>query len=68
MARKVIPVSRFLKNNYFEMLKTKSEPIVCSICLEDVLNCKNCYCLLACGHNFHFQCVSNETRCPVCRE
>lgn len=71
MARKVIvPVSQFLKNTYFDLLKNAppTAPIVCSICLDDLMNCKNCFCLLNCGHNFHIQCVSNQARCPVCRE
>lgn len=59
-------VKDFLKNNYFDMLKEKKEKIECSICLEEI-DCKNCFCLLTCGHSYHLGCVLKCHKCPICR-
>jgi len=56
----------FLKNNYFDMLKEKKEKIECSICLEEI-DCKNCFCLLTCGHSYHLGCILKCHNCPICR-
>jgi len=56
----------FLKNNYFDMLKEKRETIECSICLEEI-DCKNCFCLLTCGHSYHLACILKCHNCPICR-
>ncbi len=64
------PVSDFLKNNYFEMLKKNNEntKIECPVCFEEI-DCKHCFCLLNCGHYLHlhewFKIPSRK--CPICR-
>lgn len=67
--KKSIPVSSFLKCQYFELMKQTNNTLECSICLTDVLNCKNCMCLLSCGHAFHFECITqtSTSNCPMCR-
>ena len=62
----VRPVKSFLKNQVWELLKEKQKEIECSICLEGI-DCKNCYCLLTCGHSFNLCCIVGQTRCPLCR-
>ena len=51
------PVKDFLKNNYWELLE-------CSICLNEV-DCKNCFCLMDCGHSFHLCCILKCKNCPL---
>jgi hypothetical protein len=59
-------VKPFLKNNYFDMLKKNGERIECSICMDEI-DCKNCFCLLTCGHYFHLYETLRCDSCPVCR-
>ena len=62
------PVSNHLTKEYYEMMKTLAKPMECSICLE-AIDCKNCFCLLICGHSFHYNCISRvkPSKCPICR-
>lgn len=62
----VFPVKTFLKNQVWDLLKQQNKECECSICLETI-DCKNCYCLLSCGHSFHLCCIVGQTRCPLCR-
>ena len=63
-------VRPYLSNQYFEMCKATNKEMTCAICLDDVLDCKRCFCLLICGHAFHSTCylMSSGDLCPVCRE
>jgi hypothetical protein len=61
------PVSHFLANEWFRVKKTLNEPLECSICLNDI-DCKNCICLLMCGHAYHIGCIHQQTFCPLCRQ
>lgn len=53
----------------FEEEKKKSEPVICSICLETFSYCKG---TLNCSHYFHIKCIKELTKtsnhCPLCRE
>jgi len=62
----VFPVKTFLKNQVWDLLEQQNKECECSICLETI-KCKNCYCLLTCGHSFHMCCIIGQTRCPLCR-
>ena len=62
----VRPVKDFLKNEYWDLKKFKNEILECAICLNNI-DCKNCYCLLSCGHGFHISCVIRTDKCPLCR-
>lgn len=64
--KKLQQVSLFLKNKYFDLSKSNNITLNCSICLEDI-DCKHCFSLLSCGHPFHFQCIAEQTVCPLCR-
>ena len=66
---KDILASRFLTNQLFEM-KQKCEIVEdCSICLETI-NTLNEFCLLQCGHAFHYRCFieQDDLMCAVCRQ
>ena len=56
----------YLKNNYYNLLKEKGEKIECAVCMEEI-DCKNCFCLLTCGHYFHLHEVLKCNTCPLCR-
>ena len=60
-------VADFLKNNHYEMMKELKKSQECSICMEDMMCCKNCYTLLNCGHSFHLCCIIKCSTCPLCR-
>jgi len=60
------PVSRFLSQEVFKMKNQLNEELSCSICLESIC-CDKCYCLLLCGHGFHFVCISSQNICALCR-
>ena len=60
------PVKDFLKNTFYDMLKEKNEKIECPICYEEI-DCRNCFCLLNCGHYLHLHEVLRCNTCPVCR-
>lgn len=68
MAPKLKPVLPYLKNKYYKLLKDSGANEECVICLTDVLGCVNCLCILSCGHMFHFQCLTDLTACPLCRQ
>ena len=60
---------RFMTNQMFD-LKQKCKVVEeCAICLEKI-NTLNEYCLLSCGHSFHYRCYieSEELVCAVCRQ
>ena len=61
--------SRFLTNQLFEMKQKCKIEEECSICLEKI-NTLNEYCLLACGHSFHYRCYieTDDLVCSVCRQ
>jgi len=56
------PVSFFLAKEFFKLKET----LECPICLETI-NCPNCFCLLMCGHGYHIQCITTQTKCALCR-
>jgi hypothetical protein len=63
------PVSIHLTKEYYEMTTALNKTLECSICLEPIC-CKNCICLLLCGHSYHFNCilrVEKPAKCPLCR-
>jgi len=60
------PVKDFLKNQFWELKKSKEESMECSICLSEI-DCKNCFSLLSCGHSFHLCCIFKCSNCPLCR-
>ena len=43
------PVNEYLKNQFYDLLVKSGEPLECPVCLESVLGCRNCFCLLVCG-------------------
>ena len=62
------PVKEYLKNNHFDLLKQVGQPLQCPVCMEDVLGCRNCFCLLVCGHALHLHEYLKLSKCPVCRD
>ena len=66
--RKNAQVSDFLKNKHYDLLVKNGEKLDCPVCLESVLGCRNCFCLLICGHAMHLHEYLKLTKCPVCRE
>ncbi len=62
-------VSCYLADNYFDMCKQLKIDMECPICMESVMCCKKCFCLLRCGHAFHLSCwIKTEiNNCPTCR-
>ena len=65
-----LAVSRHLSSTHFDLLNAAGMDEVCSICLESVMNCRRCYCLLSCGHSLHAGCflqLKDASVCPVCR-
>ena len=66
--RRNCPVNEYLKNNYYDLLVKSGEALEYPICMESVLGCRNCFCLLVCGHAMHLHEYLKVTRCPVCRE
>jgi hypothetical protein len=61
-------VSDYLKKNYLAMCRESGKTHECSICLEVVGGCEKCFCLLSCGHVFHFSCfIKAGPQCPLCR-
>ncbi len=62
------PVGDHLKNQFYDLLVKSGEPLECPVCLESVLGCRNCFCLLVCGHAMHLHEYLKLSKCPVCRE
>ena len=62
------PVSDHLKNQFYDLLVKSNQPLDCPICLESVLGCRNCFCLLVCGHAMHLHEYLKLSKCPVCRQ
>ena len=62
------PVSDHLKDQYYDLLVKSGEMLDCPVCLESVLGCKNCLCLLMCGHAMHLHEYLKLSKCPVCRQ
>jgi hypothetical protein len=60
------PVGEFLGKEFLRLKGIAKEPMDCSICLEQIC-CDKCVCLLACGHVFHYMCISKQTTCALCR-
>lgn len=61
--------SAYLTQQFWEMKKALDHVDDCPVCLESVLNCRQCFCLLACGHVMHNSCFLQlrDDSCPVCR-
>ena len=67
--------SSYLTQQFWEMKKRLQNNVAadvaddCPVCLESVLNCRHCFCLLACGHALHTACFLQlrDDSCPVCR-
>jgi hypothetical protein len=50
-----------------KVVKVRLEADDCPICF-DKLSIKNKKCVvIKCGHSFHYGCLQNQTKCPVCR-
>lgn len=66
------PVKSHLKDLVFNYMKNdiSCEDKTCSICLENVLDCKRCFTVLACGHFYHAYCWAQvkNNQCPECRQ
>ena len=62
--------SAFLTQQVWDMKKELKKSDECPICLEDVMKCRHCFSLLACGHVIHTSCFLHcrDQSCPVCRE
>ena len=63
-------VSPYLSDSYYEMARSLDHDMSCPICLESLMCCKSCFCLLKCGHALHVRCflqMQDRSRCPVCR-
>lgn len=62
-------VSCYLAETYFDMCKQLKIDNDCPICMESVMCCKKCFCLLRCGHAFHLSCwmKTEINNCPTCR-
>ena len=58
---------QFLCDKMFDLCKITNEVLECSICLENI-ECKRCHVVLTCGHSYHFNCIFNQQRCPICRK
>ena len=67
--------SAYLTQQFWEMrqrLKSETDVDVaddCPVCLQNVLACRQCFCLLNCGHVLHTSCFLQirEAVCPICR-
>ena len=61
--------SSFLTRQFWEMKKALDHTDDCPVCLQNVLACRHCFCLLACGHALHTACFLQlrDDSCPVCR-
>ena len=62
------PVSEYLKNSYFDLLCKTEQQADCPVCMESLLGCRNCFCLLGCGHAMHLHEYLKVNKCPVCRK
>ena len=62
------PVNEYLKNQFYDLHVKSGQPLDCPVCLESVLGCRNCFCLLVCGHAMHLHEFLKVSKCPVCRE
>ena len=51
-------------------MTTQVQPQMCSICMDDIIECKNCT-TTECGHTFHSSCIfsnlCHRVECPMCR-
>lgn len=47
--------------------KRRKEAEDCSICFNKLSKGGECR-TLQCGHSFHYDCIQNQTKCPLCRE
>ena len=62
--------SPFITQQFWEMSKALEKVVECPVCLESVMSCRHCFCLLMCGHALHTSCFLQlrGNPCPVCRE
>ncbi len=63
----------YLKKNFWKMSKELGKKYECSVCLEEINcadGCERCFCLLNCGHVFHYPCITRcpQMSCPLCRD
>ena len=62
-------VTPYLANQYFDLCKATNKDLTCAICLDNVVDCKRCCCLLRCGHAYHSTCyLQSDGSCAICRE
>ena len=61
--------SPYLTQQVWDMKKALQHDDDCPVCLDPVLTCRHCFCLLVCGHVLHTSCFLQlrEDSCPVCR-
>ena len=59
-------VKPYLRDNVWNMMKQTNQKIECPVCLDEI-DCKNCFCLLTCGHHLHLHELLRCKSCPVCR-
>ena len=62
--------SPFITQQFWEMSKALEKVVECPVCLESVMSCRHCFCLLMCGHALHTSCFLQlrGSPCPVYRE
>ena len=53
------------KNHIFYVLPATQSVDACGICLENIIG--GCLRTTRCNHTFHARCISDITRCPLCR-
>ena len=51
-------------------MTAKTQTQMCAICMDDIIECKNCT-TTECGHTFHSSCIfsnlCHRIECPMCR-
>lgn len=66
---KPLLVSKYLMDNYWQMLDKLDIKPECPVCLEKIVD-KHSFALCVCGHSLHFDCrhwSNNPEMCPVCK-
>ena len=62
----VVICKPFLRNFVYETHIKNGTELECPICME-IIDCKNCFCLLSCSHYAHSYCLQRINKCPICR-
>ena len=61
--------SPYITQQIWEMSRALEKSIDCPVCLESVMTCRHCFCILNCGHSLHTSCYLQlrGNQCPLCR-